>query len=419
MSYPINQPITYTAIASTQGAPSNTFAYAWTFDDSTTASTASTAKTWTTAANHLATVTATDNITGATATASKNITTVDWSSLTWTSTAQKIIPTATSSITNDPIFYAFRLLKSGNLLINAFDVSNMATIVVYDTSSGTRSEYINVTSTVGNILTAIVLTTGTNAGNVLVVGQGNGKYGFFNPNTGAFTVSGNTVPVSVFGNSTIRSAMTVLGNGKILMLDTSGFSALLYNQITDSWATTTNATQNYLQDLFTLPSGNAIAVDDGSTSTYIYNQTTTLWSAGPTLPDYITADNYSISQMPNGKIFVVKLGSTCPAYMWTEGNPSFTAMTTNYPYTSQDAGATTTNFQQVIPTSDGNVVTVGGVVNGGGGKDTKSIVYYTPSDTWVVSAPLLAPGTAYRGAQLNGKLWRCGSTGVLEYMVWA
>lgn len=419
MSHPINQPITYTALASTQGSPSNTFAYAWAFDDNTTATTASTAKTWSTAANHLATVTATDNVTGGSAAASKNIVTTDWSALTWVSTSQKIIPTASASITTTPIFYAFRLLKSGNLLINAFDVNNPANIVVYDTSSGTRTEYPSVTGTVGNILSAIVLTSGINAGNVLVVGQGNGKYGFFNPNTGVFVVSGNTMPVSVFGNPTIRSAMTILGNGTILMLGTSTTACLLYNQSTDSWSTTGNALQVYLQDLFTLPSGNAIAIDDGATATYLYNQTSGVWSSGPALPDAIAADNYSVGQSPNGKLFVVKVGSTCPAYMWTEGNPSFTAMTANYPFASQDASATASNFQQVVPTSDGNVVVVGGSVSGGGGKDTKSIIYYTPNDSWVVSAPLLAAGVAYRGAQLNGKLWRCGSTGVLEYMVWS
>lgn len=418
MSYPANNPITYTALAQAAGAPSDTFSYVWSFDDGTTGTGASLAHTWSVTGTRSATVTATDNMTGLTATATKVISVVNWSTLTWTSTAQKIIPTATASISNDPVFSAFRLLKSGVLLINPIDVSNQATIVVYNTSSGLRSEYVNVTSTVGNILCAIVLTAGSNAGNVLVVGQGNGKYGFFNPNTGAFTVSGNTIPVSVFGNSTIRSAMTVLGNGKVLMLDTSNFNALLYDQVADSWSRATNATQNYMQDLFTLPSGNAIAIDDGNTSTYIYNQTTNAWSAGPTLPNAISADNYSLGQMANGSLFMIKTGSTCPAYIWTEGNPSFTAMTSNYPYLSQDAAAINTNFQQVVPTSDGNVVTVGGAVGGGGGKDTKSIVYYAPTDSWVVSAPLLASGIAYRGAQLNGKLWRCGLTGVLEYMPW-
>ena len=73
MSYPINQPITYTAVASTQGAPSNAFTYAWAFDDGGTANTASATHTWTTTGNHLATVTATDTTTGGTATASKTI----------------------------------------------------------------------------------------------------------------------------------------------------------------------------------------------------------------------------------------------------------------------------------------------------------------------------------------------------------
>lgn len=73
MSYPVNQPITYTAVASTVGMPSNTFTYAWAFDDGGTGNTASLGHTWTTKGSHSATITATDNVTAGIATATKTI----------------------------------------------------------------------------------------------------------------------------------------------------------------------------------------------------------------------------------------------------------------------------------------------------------------------------------------------------------
>jgi hypothetical protein len=74
MSYPINQAITYTAVAATQGQPGDAFTYAWAFDDNTTANTASAPKTWTTTGPHFATVTATDTVTGGSGQATKLIT---------------------------------------------------------------------------------------------------------------------------------------------------------------------------------------------------------------------------------------------------------------------------------------------------------------------------------------------------------
>ena len=66
MKYPTGQNITYTAVAKTDGYVSGDHSYLWQFDDSTTAATASTSKSWSTAATHRATVTATNTITGGT-----------------------------------------------------------------------------------------------------------------------------------------------------------------------------------------------------------------------------------------------------------------------------------------------------------------------------------------------------------------
>ena len=73
MSYGINEILTYAATASTTGMPSNSFTYAWTFDDGGTGSASSTTHAWTTSGYHLASVTATDTTTSGTATASKTV----------------------------------------------------------------------------------------------------------------------------------------------------------------------------------------------------------------------------------------------------------------------------------------------------------------------------------------------------------
>jgi hypothetical protein len=75
-TYPTNYNITYTAVGQTQGA-SNPFTYAWTFDDGTTANTATTLKQWATEGLHSATVVATDTVTGGSAESTKMISTLN------------------------------------------------------------------------------------------------------------------------------------------------------------------------------------------------------------------------------------------------------------------------------------------------------------------------------------------------------
>jgi hypothetical protein len=74
MSYFINKPITYTAVATTSDRPLDTFSYTWTFDDNTSSSGASVSKAWYTLGDHQASVTAIDNQTGGSGTDSITIT---------------------------------------------------------------------------------------------------------------------------------------------------------------------------------------------------------------------------------------------------------------------------------------------------------------------------------------------------------
>lgn len=78
MSYYLNQQISYSAVAQTVGMPLNTFNYSWVFDDGGIGSASPLNHTWTTTGNHVATVIATDTLTGASATNSKTIYVVDY-----------------------------------------------------------------------------------------------------------------------------------------------------------------------------------------------------------------------------------------------------------------------------------------------------------------------------------------------------
>lgn len=76
--YPTNTNITYTAVASTAGMPSNTFNYTWSFSDgSANALGASVAKAWASVGSPIATVTAVDTLTNGSASVAKQISVAD------------------------------------------------------------------------------------------------------------------------------------------------------------------------------------------------------------------------------------------------------------------------------------------------------------------------------------------------------
>jgi hypothetical protein len=76
--YPTNTNITYTAVASTAGMPSDTFSYTWSFSDgSAHASGASVAKAWASIGSPIATVTAVDTLTNGSASVAKQISVAD------------------------------------------------------------------------------------------------------------------------------------------------------------------------------------------------------------------------------------------------------------------------------------------------------------------------------------------------------
>lgn len=424
MSYPINQPITYTAVAATQGSPSNTFAYAWAFDDNITANTATYAKTWASTGNRLATVTATDNTTGVAATASKTITLGDWSTFAWTSSGVKIMPDASPGFGSVLGAQQTNLIVSGNLIINIFDYYNPQTIVVFNTSTLTKVEYSSLLSVIGSPTAGFLLDSGPNSGNVLILGSGNGRYGFFNPNTGAFSLSPNTTPQLPAINGTTTSPSAKMGDGKWFVHGTqvsnNGYACMIYDSILDSWSSATGIGSSTLMDgLITLPSGNLFAYIPNSISTFVYNYLTGVWSAGPNLAASYPKGGSPISKLNDGRIIMVTCDSSANQSTWTEGNLSFVSDTEQYPYTSQNASATGNYHQTLVVAPDGMVINVGGACSGYNVYSDSKTVLHMPDGAWTVGSALLTDGFTYKQCFANGRAWRSSNIGILEYSsVW-
>ncbi len=422
MSYPINQALTYTALATTTGAPLDTFTYAWAFDDTTTANTATYAKTWATPGNHVATITATDTTTLGVATASKTITVKDWSTFTWTSSGVKITPDASSGFGSSLGAQQMSLIVSGNLIINVFDYQTPQTIVVFNTTTLTKTEYPSLLGTVGTPVAAFLLDSGPNSGSVLILGGG-GQAGFFAPSTGIFTLSPNSTPAYPPQLvSSLGAPSTKMGNGKWLVLGTNnitGTSGLIYDPVLDAWssASVTGACP-YCDTMFTLPSGNVFAFESNSTATYLYNYTTNTWSSGPTCPTNFPGGSNPISKLNDGRLILVTGGSSSVQATWTEGAGSFVNDTELYPWASQNGSATGNYHQTLLVTQDNMVINVGGQCTGTLIQDDSVTVFHMPDGSWITGASLLTPGIVYKKCFAAGRAWRSNS-GILEYSsVW-
>ena len=421
MSYPINQPITYTAVASTQGQPSDTFTYAWAFDDTTTANTATTNKTWASTGSHLATVTATDTITGGSATASKYISCKDWSLLTWVSTAAKIIP-STSGSSADRIM---PLMVSGNLLVNVRDYYTPGAAVSYDTVNMVRNENLTATSSLtgGGPACGAMLTSGPNSGKILVVSKGGLDYGFLDPVSLTMVKSTNTMPLGFFNNPTVQHLSIQIDSNTILFIGDSTTNGVLvcqaYNQVTDTW--TTKATANG-------PTANALlscalvnnriwVVCDNQLNTNYYDIASNTWNVGPTLPGthWASGPTLKLAHLPNGYPFFISYANPGQAYWWDGVSATLTSGA-NFPLSSLNGGVLTNISDSVCETSnDGFII----LMPGYGSSDTTTIsntVVYSPnSNSFTVVMPSPRLTYTYRSAFLNGRFWQSSNNGILYY----
>lgn len=421
--------------------PSNSFTYAWTFDDGVSGNVASISHTWMTSGNHSATVVATDTTTLTTATATKTIKCADWTQLAWVSTGMKIIPTASANSGNITGLQYTNLITYGNLIINVMDYYTPLNAVVIDTASMTRNEYVNVFSSLDHEpYGAFLLTSGPNAGKVFVMSYTKvndahvgPSYGFFDPSTGSFSLSSNRYPgmgVSNDGSSFIRCISCRLSNGNIFVFSTIGLfwngsswlgksdssDCRIYNQQTDSWTAIASCPLPIAQYAFTLPSGNVFVARSSTYPAYIYNVANNSWSSVPTIPAASTEGQDFLSILSDGRIIVTTNTADSKQATWSEGDLAWTIGA----YTIPPGGSTTIAvYQSMLTTNDGMVVSIGGVNNGGNNGFT---LFHQPDSTWVQGVALPETGSLYyprRKSFLNGKVWGSWYTGTLYYLQWA
>lgn len=420
MSYPINQPITYTAVASTQGA-SDTFTYAWTFDDGGIGNTASLSHTWTTGGLHTATVTATDTTTLGVATATKSINFTNFSSLTWVSTGSKIIPAATN-IAQDPIM---PLMISGNLLVNIRDYYNPGSAVSFDTVNMVRAENTSATSTLtgGGPATGIILTAGANSGKILVISKGGTDYGFLDPATLTMVKSSNTMPAAFSSNPTVQHICISINSTQILILGNNvsdgPLNCFLYNQLSDSWQTLSTSGGPFGSTLLdaALVGGKVWVINDNSLNTTQYNISTNTWSAGPTLngiAGYSRGPTLKLAKRSDGFPFLVSYANPGTAYWWDGVSPTLIAGS-NFPLASINGGSLSSISTSICTSSpDGFILMAGGEGSGNTVALSNSVIYSSNSNSFIILMGAFG-GFILRFEFLNGRFWACDQNGGVLY----
>ena len=429
MSYPINQAITYTAVAVTTGLPSSSFTYAWTFDDATNATVDTYAKTWASAGSHLATVMATDTVTGATATATKTIVVKDWSTLTWVSTGINMFPLSSAAATGFAP-WANKLISIGNFLINPVDYYAQQSIVAYDIVNNIRYQ----TDTGFNIDVGVAITEGVNVGKMLFTIQGSTVCKLYDPTTRIITTATTAKPTVPYANVGVRQSVAIGPNGTYYFHGRNNInvdqSFERYNSLTDTWTTLTASSVSVTEGSTELfhTGGKILILNHANTLTYLYDVIGGSWSAGPTSPlGVVATGNAQFTLTDTGYIVGMNgLSATAKMYSWKLGDASFTAGISLFPLASVNASANGVREHTPIALPGGFIV----FVNGNETAPVADVsclktVFYTGvgGDAFVVGTNFLTaiPGARVMTAYASGKIWRCIQSGgnmTLEYMVW-
>jgi hypothetical protein len=424
MSYPVNIPVVYTALAVTSGLPLDTFTYSWLFSDTATGAGNTLNKTWSTTGVKTATVTATDNQTGGTASATKIITVGDWATITWSSTTKTVKPGASLGMFDNGLPF----IVSGNLMVNIFDFSTPSSVCSYNSATGIATENATCTSslagtgTLGNgAAGGILLTTGPNSGKILVLPRGNAltNYGFVDPQTLVMTLSGHTAANITFNSGAIKCIFLPTDSTNIIILGSDGVSAATlqnYNQSTDTFTSLSavgGPSFNNVADAFYFNS-KIWVIEYGTTATKVYSIVTNTWSSGPALLGTAFSKNATVKLASRlGLPFLVSYenpGRAC----WWDGVSAGLTTGANFPLASLNGGVLTNASDSVWETStDGFIMSMGGY----GSSDTvlySNSVFYNPYlDTFTVGPGLFSGGYARRSAFALGKFWCCNDSGTI------
>ena len=340
MIYATGTPLTYTAVASTQGQPSDTFTYAWVFDDNTVATGSSYAKTWATIGNHISNVTATDTVTGGTATASKVVTVAGGSA-------------SSTSLNTGRAKHASILLNNGKVLITGgcsvlTSNSTLSSCEIYDPVTG----LFTPTGSMNTPRMSHKLALLPN-GDVLAVG-GCSLYqsiiGYYSQNVGALTsceiysvASGTWTPTGSTATARLLHTLDVLANGNVIVTGGVVYPSLI-------------------------------------STTEIFNPSIGTWSAGPSLP-YGLAEAASLVET-DGTLWLMGGTSSNGTYNGTgvlNYNGSTFTQKATYPFQSQNS---TGKSGGAILQLGNSIILVGGHDNGWNYYQTDIGTYSILNDTW-------------------------------------
>lgn len=324
MSYPKNYPVTYTAIGSAQGSPSNTFSYLWEFDDGGTGTSATISHTWSSDGNHVAIVTATDDITGASANTSKSIRI----SSVWTQEAFPI-PSYTENFYGPPCIQ----LVDGSILIVGTRTDNNATI---GNTSYVYNPLTHVLTQVGSLPASRTYTSGCSA---------------LRLSDGRVFITGGYVNGSNYGVETKRS--------------------FIYSPTTQSWSEVASSSYGIEYGSIytsTLMTDGRVFASSSLMKNEVYNPTTNTWITLPAQPINTSGNGPSVCLMSDGRVFrgpgVNDGNVNCVAY-----NPSTNSWDILAPCPASQA--------RIISMNDGRLIGIDLVT------PTPGVYLYTPStDSW-------------------------------------
>jgi autotransporter-associated beta strand protein len=205
-------------------------------------------------------------------------------------------------------------VHSGKVLIaGGYNGSAIATCQLYDPATNTWSTAANLaTARYGH--TATLLTTGPNAGKVLVAGGYStttlATCQLYDPETNSWSAAGS------LANSRYYHTATLLSNGKVLVFSGAGLvntnSCELYDPVANTWSSAANSISARYYHTATLltsgtNSGKVLVVGGYNNSTYVsscelYDPTANTWSAATSLAS--VRGNHTATILNSGKVLV-------------------------------------------------------------------------------------------------------------------
>lgn len=193
---------------------------------------------------------------------------------------------------------------------------------------------------------AALLTTGPNAGKVLVAGVSQGPLAY-DP------TSGTTLPLAEPPvGSSVGGAAVTLPDGTLLFPSTAADTGLFYDPVADTWETLTWPNGSLINTATSLPDGRVFALTaDGSV--LLYDRSTDTWTTGaPTQPNISLYDARSAA-LPDGRVLVVGVPDALTSQVYDPADDTWST-----PEPMQAPHAPMWSGLPVLP--DGRVFVVGG-----------------------------------------------------------